>query len=159
MRKHIKYLVIHSTNTEYDLELTEKQLINSHMLPPPNGKGWDKVGYSDLIHLDGTITNLTPFNEDGRVTNWNLSHNGEDIYQYTRHIAYVGGVSKDGFNSENTMTQEQQITFDSYLKYMVRRYPDLLIVGHGKLSGKSCPGFKVSTYCESISIPNKNILK
>lgn len=159
MRKHIKYLVIHSTNTDYDLELTEKQLINSHMLPPPYGKGWDKVGYSDVIHLNGTITNLTPFNEDGRVPNWNLSHNGEDIYQYARHIAYVGGVSKDGFNSENTMTQEQQITFDSYLKYMVRRYPELLIVGHGKLSGKSCPGFKVSAYCESIGIPNKNVLK
>jgi len=156
---HLKYLVIHSTNTEYDVEVSEKQIINSHILLPPNGKGWDKVGYSDVIHLDGTITNLTPFNEDGRVEEWNLSHDGHDIYPLARHIAYVGGVSKDGFNSENTMTQEQQITFDIYLKYMLRRHPDLLIVGHGKLSGKSCPGFRVSTYCESIDIPSKNILK
>lgn len=156
---NLKYLVIHSTNTEYDIEITEKQIINSHMLSPPHGKGWDKVGYSDVIHLDGTITNLTPFNEDGRVEEWNLSHNGQNIYSLARHIAYVGGVSKDGFNSENTMTEEQQITFDIYLKYMLRRYPNLLIVGHGELSGKSCPGFNVSSYCESIDIPTKNILK
>tara|TARA_R110000744_G_scaffold88825_4_gene173000 strand:- start:528 stop:1007 length:480 start_codon:yes stop_codon:yes gene_type:complete len=159
MISNIKYLVIHSTNTNYDIEFTEKQIINSHMLAPPHGKGWIKVGYSDVIHLDGTISNLTPFNEDGRVKEWNLSHDGQDIYTSSRHIAYVGGISKDGFNCENTMTQEQMITFDSYLKYMVRRYPDLLIVGHGKLTGKSCPGFNVSSYCESIDIPSKNILK
>ena len=156
---NLKYLVIHSTNTEYDIEVSEQEIINSHMLPPPHGKGWNKVGYSDVIHLDGTISNLTPFNEDGRVEEWNLSHDGQYIYPLARHIAYVGGVSKDGFNSENTMTEEQQITFDIYLKYMLRRYPNLLIVGHGELSGKSCPGFNVSSYCESIDIPSKNILK
>tara|TARA_B100000424_G_scaffold250220_1_gene224744 strand:+ start:905 stop:1381 length:477 start_codon:yes stop_codon:yes gene_type:complete len=158
VRKHIKYLVIHSTNTEYGVELSEKQIINSHMLPPPLGKGWNKVGYSDVIHLDGTITNLTPFNEDGRVEEWKLSHDGEDIYLVSRHIAYVGGISEDGFNSQNTMTEEQSKTFDLYLKYMVRRYPDLIIVGHGELSGKSCPGFNVSKYCEQINIPSKNTL-
>jgi N-acetylmuramoyl-L-alanine amidase len=159
MRRNIKYLVIHSTFTEYDVELSEKQIINSHMLSPPHGKGWSKVGYSDVIHLDGTISNFTPFNEDGRVEEWKLSHDGEDIHSLSRHIAYVGGVSKDGFNSENTMTDEQRITFDTYLKYMVRRYPDLLIVGHGQLTGKSCPGFNIPSYCEGINIPNKNILK
>ena len=57
------------------------------------------------------------------------------------------------------MTKEQQITFDVYLKYMLRRYPHLLIVGHGQLSGKSCPGFDVPTYCDSIDIPSKNPIK
>jgi N-acetylmuramoyl-L-alanine amidase len=154
----LKYLVIHSTKTDYDIEVSDKEIINLHMLPPPHGKGWSKVGYSDLIHLDGTISNLTPFNEDGRVEEWRLSHDGEEIYPYARHIAYVGGVSKDGFNCENTMTEEQLITFDAYLKYMIRRYPDLIIVGHGQLSGKSCPGFNVSSYCDSIGIPSKNTI-
>jgi len=155
---NLKYLIIHSTNTEYDVEFSEKQIINSHMLPPPHGKGWGKVGYSDVIHLDGTITNFTPFNEDGRVEEWKLSYNGESVYPFARHIAYVGGISKDGFNSENTMTEEQIITFDIYLRYMIRRYPDLLIVGHGQLTGKSCPGFNISSYCESLNIPSKNTL-
>jgi len=56
------------------------------------------------------------------------------------------------------MTEEQRITFDAYLRYMIRRYPDLLIVGHGQLSGKSCPGFNVSSYCKDIGIPSKNTL-
>lgn len=154
----LKYLVIHSTKTDYDTEVSDKEVINSHMLPSPHGKGWTKVGYSDLIHLDGTISNLTPFNEDGRVEEWKLSHDGEHIYPYARHIAYVGGISKDGFNCENTMTKEQQITFDIYLRYMIRRYPDIIIVGHGELSGTSCPGFNMKTYCEGIDIPSKNTL-
>ena len=155
----LKYLVIHSTKTEYNTEVSDEEIINSHMLSSPHGKGWSKVGYSDVIHLDGTISNLTPFNEDGRVEEWGLSHDGQDIYPYTRHIVYVGGVSKDGFNSENTMTEQQHITIDIYLKYMIRRYPDILIAGHGKLSGKSCPGFHVEQYCDSINVPDKNILR
>ena len=159
MSRELKYIVIHSTSTPSGIRVTKSAILDKYLLEEPSGKGWSKVGYSDLIHIDGTITNLTPFTKDGRVEEWDLSVNGEEINSVTRHIAYVGGVSFDNFNAEDTRTNEQLITLEAYIKYMIRRHPDVLIAGHNQFKSKTCPSFNTESYCESLSIPEKNIYR
>lgn len=159
MSKKLKYLVIHCTATPAGMEVTEYNIREWHMSEPPIGRGWSKVGYSDLIHLDGTMTNLTPFNQDGRVEGWELTYGSSGINSVSRHIAYVGGVSSDGLNAEDTRTDEQLETMDAYVRYMIRRHPDLLVAGHNQFKNKSCPSFCVVNYCKQLGIPDKNIFK
>lgn len=153
----LKYLVIHCTSTPEGKGVTVNDIKNWHMGEPPSGKGWSKVGYSDMIHVDGSLSNLTPYNQDGRVDGWGLSYNAEEINTVSRHIVYVGGVSKDRANAEDTRNDAQKETLSIYIKYMIKRHPDILISGHNQFSDKSCPSFNVAEWLRSIGIEEKNI--
>ena len=157
MARELKYLVIHCTATPAGRRVTEEDIKDWHMSEPPEGRGWSKVGYSDLLHLDGTMTNLTPFNQDGRVEGWELTYGSSGINSVSRHIVYSGGVSKDGYNAKDTRTDEQKKTMDAYVRYMVRRHPSILIAGHNQFKKKSCPAFCTVNYCKDLGIPEKNI--
>jgi len=159
MNRELKYLVIHCTATPAGREVTEQDIKEWHMAEPPKGRGWSKVGYSDLIHLDGTMTNLTPFNQDGRVDYWELTYGSSGINSVSRHIVYSGGTSKDGYNAKDTRTKEQTKTMDAYVLYMIRRHPDIQVAGHNQFKKKSCPSFCTVDYCKSIGVPGKNIFK
>ena len=69
----LNYLIIHCTATPKGREVSSADIIKWHTAPKPEGRGWRKVGYSDIIHLDGTLENLTPFNQDGRVEGWEIT--------------------------------------------------------------------------------------
>jgi N-acetylmuramoyl-L-alanine amidase len=153
----LKYLVIHCTATPEGREVTVSDIKQWHMGEPPIGRGWSKVGYSDMIHIDGCLSNLTPFNQDGRVEGWELTYGSRGINAVSRHIVYVGGVSKDRANAEDTRTCAQKDTLEVYVKYMLKRHPDLLISGHNQFSEKSCPSFNVSDWLYSIGVKEKNI--
>lgn len=159
MARELKYLVIHCTATPAGREVTGEEIKDWHMSEPPEGRGWSKVGYSDLIHLDGTITNLTPFNQDGRVEYWELTYGSSGINSVSRHIVYAGGISEEGYNAKDTRTSEQKKTLDAYVNYMVRRHPDILIAGHNQFKDKACPSFCTVNYCKELGIPEKNIFK
>ena len=56
MAKKFEYLVIHCTATREGENITPEQIREWHM--GENGRGWSRVGYSDLIMLDGSLVNL-----------------------------------------------------------------------------------------------------
>jgi len=137
--------------------------LNGHYLANIRGRGWDRLGYSDMIHLDGCLENLTPFNQDNKVDPWEITWGAYGINSKSRHIVYVGGLREevidDHWEAADTRTKAQVEALGIYYKYMILRHPDILIVGHNDFSEKACPCFDVSSFCREIGISEKNIYK
>jgi len=140
----LKYLIIHSTYTREgnDIEMNEN---TNH-------------SYSDIIHTNGNIESLLNNNRKNRTNSWDLKYNNEDINTLSRHIAYVGGLNKDNTNSKDTRTLEQEETLEVYVKYMIKRHPDIKIAGYNQFKEKFSPGFKVDKWLQEINISKENIL-
>jgi hypothetical protein len=140
----LKYLIIHSTYTREgnDIEMNEN---TNH-------------SYSDIIHTNGNIESLLNNNRKNRTDSWDLKYNNEDINTLSRHIAYVGGLNKDNTNSKDTRTLEQEETLEVYVKYMIKRHPDIKIAGYNQFKEKFSPGFKVDKWLHEINISKENIL-
>lgn len=145
----LKYLVIHCTDTPPGREIYKRNIEQWHI----KERGWSRVGYSDLIHLDGTITNLIEFNQDDTVDNWEISNGAKGFNGVARHVCYVGGS-----NGVDTRTQAQKNALETYIKYMVLRHPSIKVVGHNQLSNKKCPSFNVAMWLRSIGISNKHLI-
>ena len=107
-------LVIHSTKTPYGLYIPIEDIHENHII-----KGYGRIGFSDVIHFDGLIESTIEITEGERPYDWGIEN--------SRHIAYMGGLSEDGFNIENTMTPEQEDTLDVYIEFLKRRHPNIKI--------------------------------
>ena len=129
------------------------------------GRGWDRVGYSDMIYLDGSLINLTPFNQDNRIDPWEMTWGARGFNSRSRHVVYVGGLGRVYLPEENmsvedakdTRTAEQLYTMEIYVKYMILRHPGIKILGHNQVSSKACPSFHVPTWLDTLNINKKNI--
>jgi N-acetylmuramoyl-L-alanine amidase len=140
----LKYLIIHSTYTKEgdDIEINEN---TNH-------------SYSDIIHTNGDIESLLNNSRKNRTDSWDLRYNNKDINTISRHIAYVGGLNKDNTNAKDTRTLEQKETLEIYIKYMIKRHPNLIIAGYNQFKEKSSPGFNVGKWLQEINISKENIL-
>jgi len=171
---NLDYLVIHCTATPAGRNIKADDIIRWHMSPKSEGgRGWSRVGYSDIIYLDGSLVNLTPFNQDSNVDSAEMTWGVKGINQRSRHVVYVGGLEKnhefyedeededDTFNSKytpaDTRTPNQLDTMEVYVKYMIKRHPDIKVAGHNQFASKACPSFKVSSWLRKIGIKEKNI--
>ena len=154
MSKPMKYLVIHCTATPEGREVTAAEIRRWHTSPPPAGRGWKQVGYTDLIHLDGTIERLAPNNEDDRVDNWEITNGAAGYNSVSRHIVYVGGCDSD-MRPKDTRTPAQREALKRYVLEFHSRFPQIRIVGHHDLNpGKACPSFDVSKWLCEIGVHN-----
>lgn len=62
----LQLLVIHCTATPPGREVSADDIRRWHTAPPSEGgRGWKQVGYTDMIHLDGTVERLVA-NQRGR---------------------------------------------------------------------------------------------
>jgi hypothetical protein len=156
----LMYLMIHCTATPQGREVTSEQIRKLHTSKPPQGKGWAQVGYSDMIHLDGKIENLVPYNEDEMVdvreiTNGALGTNG-----ICRHLVYVGGVDNTlAMRPKDTRNFAQVKAMTDRVREVVLLHPQIKIIGHNQVDAKACPSFDVPKWCRSIGIEEKNISK
>ena len=75
MSKPMKYLVIHCTATPEGREVSAADIRHWHTDPvSKGGRGWKQVGYTDLIHLDGSVERLVENNEDANVDDWEVTN-------------------------------------------------------------------------------------
>lgn len=147
----LKRLVIHCTATPEGREVTSSEIREWHTAPPPRGRGWRQVGYTDMIHLDGRVERLVNNNEDAKVDTWEVT-NGVAGYNVTsRHIVCVGGCDRGG-NPKDTRTERQIASMAAYVRDFHVRFPDAEIVGHNQLAQKACPSFDVPKWLISIGI-------
>ena len=151
----LKYLVIHCTDTPLGMEVTRKMLEDWHMSPKPHGRGWDRLGYSDMIHLNGEVENLTPYNEDNEVENHEMTWGAKGVNAISRHVVYVGGKAKFGLQNLN---DDQFVALQRYVIRFLSNHPHGVIAGHNHFSTKACPNFSVEEFCKIISIPHENFL-
>jgi N-acetylmuramoyl-L-alanine amidase len=141
----LKYLIIHSTYTKEGNDFDMSDNINH--------------SYSDVIHADGSIASLLNNDKKNRTASWELKYNNEDINSTSRHVAYVGGLNKNNTNAKDTRTLEQKETLEIYIKYMIKRHPNIKIAGYNKFKDRSSPGFYVDEWLQKINIREKNILQ
>ena len=154
----IKYLVLHCTATPEGREVTSGEIRHWHTDPvKKGGRGWKQVGYTDMIHLDGRVERLVRNNEDAEVDPWEVTNGAKGYNTVSRHVVYVGGVSKDGKTAKDTRTEAQLKAMTAYVRDFHARFPQIRIVGHGELPGvkKACPSFDVAAWLRSIGIYQK----
>ena len=151
----MKYLVLHCTATPEGREVTSGEIRHWHTDPvKKGGRGWKQVGYTDMIHLDGRVERLVRNNEDAEVDPWEVTNGAKGYNTVSRHVVYVGGVSKDGKTAKDTRTEAQLKAMTAYVREFHERFPQIKIVGHRDLPGvkKACPGFDVKAWLADIGI-------
>ena len=149
----LKYLVIHCTATPEGREVSAADIRRWHTSPPPAGRGWKQVGYTDMFHLDGRVERLVGNNEDAEVDPWERTNGARGYNAVSRHIVYVGGVAADGKTTKDTRTLLQKSEMKRYVREFHQRHPDVRIIGHRDLDqGKDCPSFDVKAWLKEIGI-------
>jgi len=155
----LELLVIHCTATPEGREVTKEDIIRWHTAPKSKGgRGWSQVGYSELIHLDGTIETLVKYNDNNIVDSWEITNGASGINSKSRHIVYAGGCDKN-MKAKDTRTQAQKDALEMYVKAHTTLQPQWKIAGHRDFASKACPSFNVQEWCESIGINDKNIYR
>lgn len=148
----LKYLVIHCTATPEGREVSAADIRRWHTSPvSAGGRGWKQVGYTDLVHLDGTVERLVDNNEDAWVDNWEITNGAAGYNSVSRHVVYAGGCDRS-MKPKDTRTAAQRTALERYVKDFHRRFPDVRIVGHNELAAKACPGFDVQAWLKSTGI-------
>lgn len=171
---NLELLVIHCTATPAGRNISKDDIIRWHMSPKSEGgRGWNRLGYSDMVYLNGSLINLTPYNQDSKVDPWEVTWGASGINSKSRHMVYVGGLDVDPelclledddeveFNEKyvpaDTRTPAQLDTMEVYVKYMIKRHPQIRVAGHNQFSLKACPSFNVTRWLRAIGVEEKNI--
>jgi len=158
MSKQLTYLVIHCTATPEGREVSADEIRRWHTSPKPKGRGWKQVGYSDIIHLDGTVENLVPYNDDDVVDSWEITNGASGINSISRHVVYAGGVSADDVKkAKDTRTWLQELAMITYVKETIARHPNIKVAGHNQFAQKACPSFNVPVWLMAIGVSDENI--
>lgn len=147
----LKYLVIHCTASPAGREVSASAIRRMHTLPVnQGGRGWKQVGYTDMIHLDGRVERLVNNNEDANVDPWEVTNGAKGYNSVSRHIVYVGGVSKNDVNKpEDTRTEAQKEALKRYVLDFHKQFPDVKIIGHNEVAAKGCPSFDVQAWLKN----------
>lgn len=131
------------------------------------GRGWKKVGYSDLIEIDGKLTNLVPYNFDEIIDSAEVTNGAAGYNSVSRHVVLAGGWSKDGktksaiMNPADLYSSAQLDQLADYIKMQLQICPTIKVVGHNELCSKTCPNFNVDAFlaARKIEVPaNKSTL-
>lgn len=181
----LKLLLIHCFDTPIQMKVTPEMIDDWHRAPRKNkdgtitylgrtyksldyanvsekhkgkwGRGWDRVGYSDLMHSNGKVENITPYDEDDYVQANEMTWGATGVNSIARHIGVEGGkYSEFGLGS---MTDAQITSLMRYCRKFIYHHPEAKIGGHNQFSKKACPNFDTVDFCELVGIPEKNILQ
>lgn len=150
----LKRLVIHCTATRDGREVSGADIRRWHTSPvSKGGRGWKQVGYADVIHLDGRVENLVPYDEDGTVDAWEVTNGASGFNQTSRHVVYVGGLGDDG-KPKDTRTARQKKSLEVYVRAFLKAHPGAEVVGHRDLpdAKKACPSFDVKRWLKETGI-------
>ena len=149
----LKYLILHCTATAEGCEVSSEEIRAWHTNPVcKGGRGWQQVGYTDMIHLDGKVERLVDNNEDANVDPWEVTNGAKGYNAVSRHVVYVGGCARGGKSSKDTRTRAQREAMETYVKDFHRRHPKVRIIGHREVAAKDCPSFDVQDWLKSIGI-------
>lgn len=160
MKQPFKYLIIHCSATPEGRSVTAETVRNWHTKPKPVGRGWSRVGYSDLVLLDGSRHQFVKHNSDRWIDPAEITNGAAGINSISRHVCYVGGLTADRSRAKDTLTDAQNAMLSSIIAECLAFAPDILIGGHNQFSQKDCPSFFVPDYLRKrclIKIPEKNI--
>ena len=152
----LSFLVIHCSLTPIGMTVTGDMIKEWHMGPPPN-RGWSRVGYSELVHQDGKIELLVPYDDDHYVETDEYTFGVLGKNYISRHVCVIGGQDNDK-NQADTLTIPQYEALRRYCHEFVRKQPQARIAGHYQVyDNRTCPNFDVPFYLELMQIPKNSI--
>lgn len=148
-RVPVKYLVIHCTATPEGRRISSDDIRRWHL----KENGWEQVGYTDMIHLDGTVERLVKNNDDAYVDGWEITNGVRGYNRNSRHVVYVGGLARNGRTAKDTRTSAQIKALINICKNFRKTAPNARILGHRDLDNKKdCPSFDVKTFLQEIGL-------
>ena len=153
----LEFLVLHCSATPEGRDVKAETIIKWHTDPKPNGKGWSRPGYSQVVELDGTVKTLHNFDTDEWVDANEVTNGVRGINGKSRHFCYIGGLSANAKEAKDTRTEAQKSALETLVKHFVLLHPDVKIAGHNQFAAKACPSFNVPQWLKSIGISAKNI--
>ena len=153
MKRELLYLVLHCTATKEGREVSADEIRRWHTSPVAlGGRGWKQVGYTDLIHLNGSVERLVANNEDAWVDDWEITNGAKGYNSVSRHVVYAGGLASDGKTPKDTRTPAQEAALVKIVKELRGRYPGATVHGHNEFANKACPSFNVKTWLTQVGI-------
>jgi N-acetylmuramoyl-L-alanine amidase len=136
--RNIKYIVVHCTATP------QNTTIDSILRFWKDVRKWHAPGYHYVVKPDGEIVQLL---DEKLISNGAFGHNPECV-----HIAYIGGIDKDGKPLDNRTDRQRHSLFDKLVE-LSERYPQARILGHRDFPNvaKACPSFDVKSWLASYT--------
>ena len=151
MSREIQFLVIHCTATPAGREVSSDEIRRWHTSPPPQGRGWKQVGYTDLFHVNGGIERLVDNNEDDQVDTFEITNGVAGRNSVCRHIVYAGGMNPDNTAPRDSRSYMQKEAMKKYVKDFMSKFPQAEVVGHRDLDpNKACPSFDVKEWLNTF---------
>ena len=150
-------LILHCSATPQGRNVTKEDIIKWHTAPKPEGRGWSRVGYSDMIALNGDLINLQDWDQDADIESNEFTNGARGYNAVSRHVVYVGGMDKAYKYAKDTRTVPQEEALITYVRFHILRYPWIKILGHNQISSKACPSFDVPFWLRSHCIGEDNI--
>lgn len=149
----LTHIMFHCADTPDGVHFDGGDITRWHTSPPPQGRGWSKVGYAGIWLLDGTFDILNPFNSDDQITWEELTYGAATWNSSCLHFCTIGGK-----NNEDTRTPEQLAAQATFAHMAVIMWPDIKFIGHNQVNkNKYCPSYNVGKWCKSNGILSKNI--
>ncbi len=151
----LKYLFVHCSATPVKFHLSTEHIKQWHLVDA----GWSRVGYSDLILRNGSLNNLSPYDQDNEVDYNEMTWGVKGFNGVSRHICLEGGSSDKPYLSPLKTFPSIIPALETYLKYTVLRHPQIKVLGHGDVEPKKpfCPGFAIAEFCQGIGLSEVNI--
>ena len=126
-------------------------------------RGWDRLGYSDIIHRDGSIENLTKYDNDHLVQSHEVTWGAAGVNSISRHVCLEGGRTEDNKGGvrlfDEIFTDAQFTTLIGYVKQFLKDQPQAKVTGHNIFSDiKTCPNFNVGGLMLLAKIPGNRLI-
>jgi N-acetylmuramoyl-L-alanine amidase len=137
-KRTINEIIIHCTATPEGKDYTVDDIRRWHTSPPNN---WSDIGYHYCVYRNGEV-------HLGRDVNLVGAHAGPKHNTYSIGVVYVGGLENipgipvNNLPPKDTRTKEQKESLLMLLKKLRELYPKARIIGHNRVSNKSCPSFR-----------------
>jgi N-acetylmuramoyl-L-alanine amidase len=147
-----KYFVIHCMATPEGTEISKKRIEDIFFI----GRGWSKVGYSEVLHLNGNKSVFVEHDGDGWISSGEITYGARGHNSTSKHVSYVGGVDSNN-KPKDTRTKEQYLAMVELIREELEAHPTVKVLGHNQFKGvaKACPSFSVEDFLDEINNAEK----
>ncbi|AHM62296.1 N-acetylmuramoyl-L-alanine amidase [Flammeovirgaceae bacterium 311] len=121
-----------------------------------NGRGWQQVGYRELIDIFGKVHILVDYNDDAWIQDNEITNGAAGWNHKTIHIVYAGGVDQN-LKAKDTRTAKQREAMAALVCRYILHHPNIKVIGHNQVARKDCPSFDVPAWAKSLGLDPKNI--
>ena len=121
--RDINLLVIHCSWTKPDQDIGVTEIRGWHV----HQNNWSDIGYHKVIRRNGEAENGRPIERIGAHV---AGHNSNSI-----GICLVGGRGAD-CKDETNFTEQQWQTLRELVRYHMKKFPGIRVVGHNELTDK-----------------------